>query len=200
MIYLASPYSDQSPAIRNARYVQAASVARQLIRLGHVVFSPIAYSHQMADELGGDFESWQKFDLEMIDVADEVWVLTLNGWKESIGVAAEIEHARRIGTSVFLIDQLTLKRISHERNGEWRISEPEKGHPWDRDSRWEQITVTATTEPALNEAVANQCLAGWSCWISGLLDTPNIGKQFAAVMYRAKEIGSGTETRKAATT
>ena len=190
MIYLASPYSDPSPAVRDERHAQAVEVTRQLIEHRHVVFSPIVYSHQMAGELGGDFESWRKFDLAMLDLADELWVLTLDGWKESVGVAAEIEHARGSEIAILYINE-SLEFSIREVTDTIIIGPTVSGHPWqDGDDRlntmWEQFQIIASTEAALNEQVAKYCLAGWTCWISGLLDTPHIGKQFAAVMYRVK--------------
>ena len=199
MIYLASPYSDQSSAVRDARHAQAVEVARQLIERGVIVFSPIAYSHQMASELGGDFESWRKFDLEMIDLADELWVLTLDGWKESIGVAAEIEHARNRSIAILYVNE-SLEFSIREDTDTVIIGPTTSGHPWREvdvemhDLNWERFQLIASTEATLNEQVAKYCLAGWTCWVSGLLDTPRIGKQFAAVMYRVKpQTGKATQ-------
>lgn len=64
------------------------------------------------------------------------------------------------------------------------------GHPWQpHDHRyhatWEHFTFTADTDSELAETCAMFCLAGWSVWHSGFLDTPE-GKRFGAVMYRAK--------------
>ena len=190
MIYLASPYSDPSPAVRDARHTQAVEVTRQLIEREIVVFSPIVYSHQMASELGGDFESWRKFDFAMLDLAEELWVLTLDGWKESVGVAAEIEHARGNGIAVLYISE-SLEFSTPQVTDTVIIKPTVSGHPWqDGDDRlntmWEQFQVIASTEAVLNEQVAKYCLAGWTCWVSGLLDTLHVGKQFAAVMYRVK--------------
>lgn len=67
------------------------------------------------------------------------------------------------------------------------------GHPFDPQNAnylttWEHFAFTADTDGELAEAMAMFCLAGWSVWIAGLLDTPE-GKRFGAVMYRTKEAG-----------
>lgn len=61
------------------------------------------------------------------------------------------------------------------------------GHPWDRSrpDRWEHFPFIADTDGELGETMAMFCLAGWSVWFSGFIDTPD-GKRFGAVMYRTK--------------
>ena len=116
MIYLASPYSDPSPGVRELRFVLAREATLKLLQRGssQVIFSPIVYSHQFANSLGGDFGSWKEFDLSMIDIADEVWVLKLDGWEQSHGVWNEIENAKLNDKPVKYLDPHTLKEdVSH---------------------------------------------------------------------------------------
>ena len=101
MIYLASPYSDPDPAVRERRFNAVCEVAAAMFRTGAMVFSPIAYSYPIA-RCGRDWhwETWAEFDRRMIDACDLVLVLRLDGWQESKGIAAEVEYARRTGKPV----------------------------------------------------------------------------------------------------
>lgn len=95
MIYLASPYSHQDPAIVHRRYVAACKATAELMKWGEHVFSPIAHSHVVAEV--GDFhtgwEFWQKIDFEWIRMCGYVYVLMLDGWDRSVGVTAELRYA-----------------------------------------------------------------------------------------------------------
>jgi hypothetical protein len=100
MIYLASPYSHPDPDVMLARFEAACRHAALLMRLGHIVFSPIAHSHPVA--LHGKLDAlshsiWLAQDFWFIDHADEVRVLMLDGWRESRGITLEIERARNAG-------------------------------------------------------------------------------------------------------
>lgn len=101
MIYLASPYSHPDPAVQAERCEAVCRVAAHLIRLGHVVFSPIAHSHGIAKHgLPTDWLFWEKQDHALLAVCDELWVVTLDGWQESRGVQAEIAMARALGKPI----------------------------------------------------------------------------------------------------
>lgn len=101
-VYLASPYSHPDPAVRLARYELVSQVAADIIvnSKGQTMpFAPITHSHPLfvlRPETGEDFKQWQDFDEWMIRNCDEVWVLTVDGWRESAGVQAEIKYAKNI--------------------------------------------------------------------------------------------------------
>jgi hypothetical protein len=101
LTYLASAYSHPDPAVREQRFQAACRAAAALMQLGYCVLSPIAHSHCIAAHglpTGWDF--WQRLDSELLLRCDEMVVLTLDGWRESRGVAAEIELARAVGLPV----------------------------------------------------------------------------------------------------
>jgi nucleoside 2-deoxyribosyltransferase len=101
MIYLASPYSHPDPAVREARFEAVCRVAATLIKKGHVVFSPIAHSYPMVRYgLPDDWQFWSAQDRRFLEACDELWVLTLDGWQQSIGIHAEIAIARELGKTV----------------------------------------------------------------------------------------------------
>jgi hypothetical protein len=47
-----------------------------------------------------DWEFWQRYNIEHLQRCDEVAVLTLDGWRESIGVQTEIRIASELGKPV----------------------------------------------------------------------------------------------------
>ena len=101
LVYLCSPYSHSDLAIRQARFDAACRAAAKLIRQGRVIFSPIAHSHVLCQYgLPLDWQFWEQLDRRFLDLCDEVVVLMLDGWRESVGVQAEIAIARELGKPV----------------------------------------------------------------------------------------------------
>ncbi|ADV63022.1 Domain of unknown function DUF1937 [Isosphaera pallida ATCC 43644] len=101
MIYLASPYSHPDPAVREQRFRAACRAAVALLCAGQVVFSPITHSHPLAQHgLPGSWQFWEQYDRKFLERCDEVVVLMLDGWEESVGVQAEIRIARELGKPV----------------------------------------------------------------------------------------------------
>ena len=105
MIYLASPYSHTDPAVREARYHAACRATAALIRAGQVVFSPIVHGPPLvAFGLPTGWDFWEQTDRAFIERCDEVAVLMLDGWDQSVGVRAELEIARELGKPVRFLD------------------------------------------------------------------------------------------------
>lgn len=104
-IYLAIPYS-QSPELS---YDIANYVASLLMRMGHIVFSPISHSHSVNTHMPEDykfhFEFWMNQDLPFVEWADEVWIADLGGdsIKKSRGVQREIQFAKEKGKPIMVI-------------------------------------------------------------------------------------------------
>jgi hypothetical protein len=102
-IYLAAPYSHPEYKVRAQRYLYATQAANRLMRRGLLVYSPVTHGHTIGlwGGLNGDFEAWREHCLSFLrNWAQELYVLTLPGWKESIGVAAEIAEAESLGLPV----------------------------------------------------------------------------------------------------
>lgn len=90
LVYLASPFSHAKPRVRLWRYHAVCRAAAALIARGIAVYSPIAHSYGMAVYTQRtDWAFWEPLDLEMLRRCDELWVLTLPGWCDSVGVSAE---------------------------------------------------------------------------------------------------------------
>ncbi len=70
---------------------------------GFLVFSPISHTHPIAEagDLPKGWEFWESYDRTFLEWCDRLHVLKLPGWRESIGVAAEIQIAGQLGKPVF---------------------------------------------------------------------------------------------------
>lgn len=97
-IYLASPYTHKSPAIREERFNAVCRATAKLMLSGRFVFSPIAHSHPVDLCIGtpqsGAF--WKAQDIPILRHASELMVLKLDGWEQSAGIQWEIELARKL--------------------------------------------------------------------------------------------------------
>lgn len=104
LVYLASPFTHPNSAVEYARLQGACRAASAMMREGLMVFSPIAHSHSLMSigELPNDWEYWRDFCLLMVAKCDELHVLRLDGWSESVGVTAEIAIAEGLGIPVVL--------------------------------------------------------------------------------------------------
>ncbi len=121
MIYLASPYSHSDANIREQRFFDVCRMTVTLMQQGHVVFAPIVHGHPLVGHgLPTDWTFWERFDREHLRRCDELMVLRLDGWRESVGVAAEIRIAAELGKPVQYVDlhrAATLAHVAKEGNG-----------------------------------------------------------------------------------
>jgi nucleoside 2-deoxyribosyltransferase len=118
MVYLSSPYSHPDHIVREERFRAACEAAAKLMRLGFVVFSPVVHSHPIANcGLPTEWAFWERQDRDFLERCDEVIVLTLDGWSESIGVQAELQIAEELGKPVRYLspDAPTLARVPKEK-------------------------------------------------------------------------------------
>ena len=102
MIYLACPYSNNDPEVREQRYQAANRAAAYLIKRGHTVFSPISHSHILARDygLGLGYESWKKLSQKILPICNKLVILEIPGWEISTGVVAEIAMAEACGITI----------------------------------------------------------------------------------------------------
>lgn len=106
LVYLASPYNNKDWKVRENRYECACMAAGELFMQGKSVFSPIAHSHGIArySDLPKGFDTWKEWNMLLLSKCDALYVLTIDGWRGSRGVQAEIEEARRLGMPITYID------------------------------------------------------------------------------------------------
>lgn len=115
MIYLASPYTHPDYRVRQWRFRQACRAAADLLRAGVSVFSPIAHSHPIACcGVPTNWEFWSKVDREYLTRCDVLAVLTLPGWRESVGVQAEMKLAVELHLPVVFVEPADLEEEDRE--------------------------------------------------------------------------------------
>ena len=105
LVYLAVPYSDPDPTVREARFHIVNEAAAVLMGQGLYVFSPISHTHPILTDGGlpTGFDFWEGYDREMLSACGALVVLCLDGWNRSTGVASEIAIAEEMGLPVFFV-------------------------------------------------------------------------------------------------
>jgi hypothetical protein len=100
--YLATPYT-KHPRGPVAAHEEACFAAALCFKAGINVFAPIAHTHAIATigKIEGHFERWSAFDESMVKLARGLIVVKMDGWRESVGVTAEVALARELNKSVF---------------------------------------------------------------------------------------------------
>lgn len=108
MIYLASPYTHDDPAVREERFRAACRATADLFRRGLNVVSPVAHTHPLVAHGGLDepFEFWHEYDRDLLSRCDSVLVLMLAGWEESTGVRSEIAMARSMSKPIEYMEEM----------------------------------------------------------------------------------------------
>lgn len=101
-IYLSVPYT----GMEEESFQKVSLKAAELISQGLIVFSPISHTHHIGKmmSLPVTWDFWKAQDEAFVTWADEIWVLCLDGWKQSVGVAAEVDLASSLGKPVKYIN------------------------------------------------------------------------------------------------
>ncbi len=102
LVYLAVPYTHKDPKIMEERFQIVNKIAGGLINKGEIVFSPISHCHPIAlvCDLPKDWQYWNTFCRAYMSCCCEMYVVMLDGWKESIGIQAEIKIAEEMGIEI----------------------------------------------------------------------------------------------------
>lgn len=103
--YLASPYTDSDPMVREQRFLAAAACLRHLLACKIWTYSPIVHCHELAKLWGmpHDAAFWQEYDAAMIRGSSGIFVLMLPGWAKSTGVKGEIALTAELGKTITYI-------------------------------------------------------------------------------------------------
>lgn len=109
LIYIACPFSDSNKEKMELRNSIATTYCAKLVADGVLgAFSPISYSDPLAkiEQLPRSWNYWGEVDRMFLSYSKKMIVLTLEGWKESEGVQAEIEIATEMGIPIEYVDPL----------------------------------------------------------------------------------------------
>lgn len=122
LIYLACPYTSSDVGVRSARVAAVTKVTADLMQAGLMVFSPITHGHAIAEQhdLPRDWAYWERQCRTMVSRSNEIYVLIIDGWRESVGVGCEIDYAHELGLPVRKID--LDGRICGEILTQWRTA------------------------------------------------------------------------------
>ncbi len=98
LIYLAAPYSDSNPAVTQTRMDAVTYELADLASKGLVAFSPLLmhFCFDRGVELPSDYGFWRNYCLTILEKSDQLIVLQLPGWMESLGIRDEISFAKDI--------------------------------------------------------------------------------------------------------
>ena len=95
-IFLTCPYGHTNKAVVERRFDISNAVAAQIARSGALVFSHVSMSHPINQHLP-DLDKieigklWAPLDRVFMKAMDELIIIDESGWKESVGIAREIE-------------------------------------------------------------------------------------------------------------
>ncbi|MGZ9724140.1 DUF1937 family protein [Rhizobium miluonense] len=111
-IFLACPYGHADKTVVEQRFEISNAVAAAIARSGSVVFSQVSMSHPINKHLSdldkaGIGNLWAPIDQVFMDAMDELIVIDEVGWKESAGVAREIEFFKIRNRRVSLWSEVT---------------------------------------------------------------------------------------------
>ena len=106
IIYLACPYRHEDPFVQRKRCAGAHYVAAQLFLEGKYLFSPLTHNELLIDIIQDKVpgERWLQFDLALLAICKKLYILKMQGWEKSKGVAREIAFAKDHGIEIHEID------------------------------------------------------------------------------------------------
>lgn len=104
--YLAAPYSHPDPAVVEDRISRLCRVDAKLMKAGIYTVSPLL-KHFIVnyESLPADWNYWQGYSRALLLQVDQLIVVLLDGWQESVGVQAEIELAHALDIPVVYADE-----------------------------------------------------------------------------------------------
>ncbi len=119
MIYLATPYSHPDPSIQELRYEKACELTRILVDNSVPCYSPIAFWNPISVRfsLPGDHGFWSAQDSAAMRGCSDMWVIKLEGWARSRGVANEM-NLWQDAKNLYVIEEFELEGLCqqyHER-------------------------------------------------------------------------------------
>ena len=106
LIYLAATLGHPDPSIRQDRFDSVNRYCGYLIRQHELVFSPLSLGASL-DEDAILSSMWYALGLQMLSRSDELRILALDGWEDSVGVSLETNYARQLHIPVSVADPST---------------------------------------------------------------------------------------------
>jgi len=106
LTYLAAPYSHPDPDVMAERARKADAAAVRLMEQGFTPYSPLSHWHRAAQahNLPTNANHWIEANRTMLLRCDSLHVLKLDGWRDSPGVAMEIQWAEDANMPIHWIE------------------------------------------------------------------------------------------------
>lgn len=110
-IYLAAPYRGSKEVI-DARMDIVAKIAARIRVIGGYVTTPLFHHWTFQEVDNGDGAYWEDYSEHLLTTLAlsrglgskvELWIIDIDGWKESKGIMREVEVAERYGIEVIHI-------------------------------------------------------------------------------------------------
>ena len=106
LIYLAAPLGHPDPSVRHERFDNVNRYCGYLIRQHELVFSPLSLGASVNEDAISN-SAWYALGLQMLSRCDELRILGLDGWEDSVGVTLETRYARQLHIPVSVADPST---------------------------------------------------------------------------------------------
>lgn len=107
LTYLAGPYTHPNQQVMEDREIQHSRCAAKLIKQNIHVYAPIAETCMIAkhdDIKDTGWEFWRAKDLNQLSRCDEMYIILMDGWRESKGVRGEVKFAIQNNIPIHLVD------------------------------------------------------------------------------------------------
>lgn len=103
LIYLAAPLGHHDSSVRESRFESVNRYCGYLIRERNLVFSPLSLGAPLD---AADFSNsvWYALGLHLLARCDEMRILALDGWEESVGVGLEARYARQLRIPIYVVN------------------------------------------------------------------------------------------------
>lgn len=104
--YLAAPYSHPNRDVVEKRMEKLCKIDAKLMKQGIFTISPLL-KHFIARhaDLPTDYKFWKDYSDTLLCTVDQMIVVKMAEWEESIGVTAEIRMATDLGIPVVYVDE-----------------------------------------------------------------------------------------------
>jgi hypothetical protein len=105
VIYVGGPYTHADHNVRRERFEALTAVAAEIVKQGHIVYSPITHTHPIdlhfvRDDVHLSSDFWCDFDETFMSVCTEMVIVPLEGWEKSSGVTRERAYFEARGLPV----------------------------------------------------------------------------------------------------
>lgn len=101
LIYVSCAFGQADPRVREHRIDLVSRFCAKKMREGIVVFCPLIHNYHILKyglPIGWDY--WEKFNKELLQKCDRLYVLKLEDWENSVGIQAEVSIARKFNIPI----------------------------------------------------------------------------------------------------